>query len=44
MTGGSTLVPCGNATRCLEEKLAGFGGSLDEEFAEDEMVMTMLNG
>jgi choline dehydrogenase-like flavoprotein len=36
MAGGSTVVSCGNATRCLEQELAEFGIALDEELAEVE--------
>jgi choline dehydrogenase-like flavoprotein len=39
MAGGSTVAACGNATRCLEEELAGFGIVLAEEFAEAEREM-----
>ncbi len=39
MAGGSTVVSAGNATRCLEEELADFGITLDEEFAEAEREM-----
>jgi choline dehydrogenase-like flavoprotein len=39
MAGGSTVVDCGNRTRCLEEELAGFGILLEEEFAEAEKEM-----
>ncbi len=42
MAGGSTVVSCGNATRCLEEELADFGINLDEEFAEAESEMNVL--
>jgi choline dehydrogenase-like flavoprotein len=41
MAGGSTVVSCGNATRCLEEELAGLGITLDEEFAEAESEMNV---
>lgn len=41
MAGGSTVVSCGNATRCLEEELANFGITLDEEFAEVEREMNV---
>ncbi len=39
MAGGSTVVSCGNATRCLVEELADLGITLDEEFAEAEREM-----
>lgn len=39
MAGGSTVVSCGNATRCLEEELSAFGIILDDEFAEAEREM-----
>jgi len=39
MAGGSTVVSCGNATRCLEAELAGFGVSLESEFQEAESEM-----
>jgi len=39
MAGGSTVVSCGNATRCLEKELAQFGITLDSEFAEAESEM-----
>jgi choline dehydrogenase-like flavoprotein len=39
MAGGSTVVSCGNATRCLENELAEFGITLDSEFAEAESEM-----
>ena len=39
MAGGSTVVSCGNATRCLEEELAEFGITLDSDFAEAESEM-----
>lgn len=42
MAGGSTVVSCGNATRCLEEELADFGINLDEEFTEAESEMNVL--
>lgn len=42
MAGGSTVVSCGNATRCLEEELANFGINLDEEFTEAESEMNVL--
>jgi choline dehydrogenase-like flavoprotein len=41
MAGGSTVVSCGNATRCLEDELAGFGIALNEEFAEAEREMNV---
>ncbi|MFC2082668.1 FAD-dependent oxidoreductase [Candidatus Bipolaricaulota bacterium] len=39
MAGGSTVVSCGNATRCLEQELGEFGIVLDREFAEAESEM-----
>ncbi|MGM0421085.1 MAG: NAD(P)-binding protein, partial [Bacillota bacterium] len=39
MAGGSTIVSCGNSTRCLEEELDDFGITLDDEFAEVENEM-----
>ena len=39
MAGGTTVVAMGNAVRCLEEELAGFGITLEEEFAEAEREM-----
>lgn len=42
MAGGSTVVSCGNATRCLEEELSDFGINLDEEFTEAESEMNVL--
>ena len=39
MAGGSTVVSCGNATRCLEKELAELGVTLEEEFAEAEREM-----
>jgi choline dehydrogenase-like flavoprotein len=36
MAGGTTVVAMGNAVRCLEEELAGFGINLEEEFEEAE--------
>jgi choline dehydrogenase-like flavoprotein len=39
MAGGTTVVAMGNAVRCLEEELAGFGINLEEEFAEAEREM-----
>ena len=47
MAGGSTVVSCGNGTRCLEAELAGFGINLDQEFAEaesDMQISPMLEG
>jgi choline dehydrogenase-like flavoprotein len=41
MAGGTTVVSCGNATRCLEEELAAFGITLDEELAEAEQEMNV---
>jgi choline dehydrogenase-like flavoprotein len=39
MAGGTTIVAMGNAVRCLEDELAGFGITLDDEFAEAEGEM-----
>ena len=39
MAGGSTIVSCGNGTRCLEEELADLGVSLDSEYSEAEKEM-----
>jgi len=39
MAGGSTVVTCGNATRCLEKELAALGVSLGREFADAEIEM-----
>jgi choline dehydrogenase-like flavoprotein len=39
MAGGSTVVSCGNGTRCLERELDDFGITLDREFAEAEEEM-----
>ena len=39
MAGGSTIVSCGNGTRCLEGELSEFGISLENEFAEAEAEM-----
>jgi choline dehydrogenase-like flavoprotein len=39
MAGGTTVVAMGNAVRCLEEELAGFGINLEEEFVEAEREM-----
>ena len=36
MAGGSTVVSCGNGTRCLEKEFADFGIKLDEELSEVE--------
>jgi len=36
MAGGSTVVSCGNATRCLEKELADLGINLGDEFREAE--------
>jgi len=45
MAGGSTVVSCGNATRCLEKELSTLGISLDREFseAEDEMNVAPID-
>jgi choline dehydrogenase-like flavoprotein len=39
MAGGTTVAAMGNAVRCLEEELAGFGITLEEEFVEAEREM-----
>jgi len=39
MAGGSTVVSCGNATRCLEKELADLGVDLDHAFREAEQEM-----
>ena len=39
MAGGSTIVSCGNATRCLEPELADLGVRLDSEYREAEQEM-----
>jgi ferredoxin len=39
MAGGSTVVSCGNAVRCLEDELADMGITLDQEFRELETEM-----
>ena len=39
MAGGSTIVSCGNGTRCLEQEFSDFGIALDREFAEAEAEM-----
>ena len=39
MAGGSTMVSCGNATRCLEKELDDLGLNLNEEFQEAEREM-----
>jgi choline dehydrogenase-like flavoprotein len=36
MAGGTTIVSCGNAARCLEEELAEFGINLDREYSDLE--------
>jgi len=36
MAGGSSVVSCGNGTRCLEKEFANFGIKLDEELSEVE--------
>jgi choline dehydrogenase-like flavoprotein len=41
MAGGSTVVSCGNATRCLERDLADLGIALDDEFVEAEREMSV---
>ena len=37
--GGSTIVSCGNAVRCLEKEFAELGINLEGEFAEAELEM-----
>ena len=39
MAGGSTVVSCGNGTRCLEMELAEFGIQLERDFHEAELDM-----
>ena len=39
MGGGSTVVSCGNGTRCLEEELVNLGISLEDQFREAEAEM-----
>ena len=39
MAGGTTVVSCGNAVRCLEKELAEFDINLDAEFSETEADM-----
>lgn len=39
MAGGSTVVSCGNALRCLQDELAELGLELEEEFQEAEAEM-----
>jgi choline dehydrogenase-like flavoprotein len=39
MAGGSTVVAMGNGVRCLEQELAGFGITLEDEFGEAEREM-----
>jgi len=39
MAGGSTIVSCGNGTRCLEREFSDFGIALDREYAEAEEEM-----
>jgi len=39
MAGGSTVVSCGNGTRCLEAELAERGIELEREFQEAELDM-----
>lgn len=41
MAGGSTVVSCANAARCLERELDAFGITLDEEFADAEREMAV---
>ncbi len=41
MAGGSTVVSCANATRCLETELSALGIALDEEFAEAERELAV---
>jgi len=36
MAGGSTVVSCGNGTRCLQKEFSDFGIDLEEEFIETE--------
>ena len=39
MAGGSTIVSCGNGTRCLEQELSDLGIKLSDEFPEAEREM-----
>jgi len=39
MAGGSTVVSCGNGTRCLQKELCDLGIDLEEEFIEAEKEM-----
>ncbi len=39
MGGGSTIVSCGNAVRCLERELAQLGVDLSDEFAQTEQEL-----
>ena len=39
MAGGSTIVSCGNGTRCLQKEFLNFGIDLEEEFIEAEKEM-----
>lgn len=39
MAGGSTVVSCGNGTRCLQKEFLNFGMDLEEEFIEAEKEM-----
>lgn len=45
MAGGSTMVSCGNGTRCAEDELAALGINLNREFseAEEEMGIAPFN-
>jgi len=41
MAGGSTVVSCGNGTRCLERDFSDFGIALDREVGEAEAEMRL---
>ncbi len=41
MAGGTTVVSCGNAGRCMDRELAQLGVALDADFAEAEAEMGM---
>lgn len=42
MAGGPTVVCCGNGMRCLENELAEYGITLEEEFQEAEKEMGVM--
>ena len=41
MAGGSTIVSCGNGTRCLQKELSDLGIDLEEEMTETEKEMNI---